>query len=81
MFRIVEMGQPVRGGLAIGVVASLMLARLLTSLSQLLDGIRPTDSPTIIAVSLVMATVAVIACYIPANRAMRVDPMVTLRYE
>jgi putative ABC transport system permease protein len=42
---------------------------------------RPTDSPTIIAVSLVMAVVAVIACYVPASRAMRVDPMVTLRYE
>jgi ABC-type lipoprotein release transport system permease subunit len=59
----------------------LMLARLLTSFSQLLYGVRPTDSPTVIAVSLVMAAVAAIACYIPASRAMRVDPMVTLRYE
>jgi len=83
VFRMV-IGQGLRlavAGLAIGVVASLMLARLLTSFSQLLYGVRPTDSPTVIAVSFVMAAVAAIACYIPASRAMRVDPMVTLRYE
>jgi predicted permease len=68
-------------GLSIGVIAVLVLARLLTSFSQVLYGVRATDSSTIIAVSLVMAAVAAIACYIPASRAMRVDPMVTLRYE
>jgi predicted permease len=68
-------------GLAIGVVAALVLARLMTSFSKLLYGVRPTDSPTIVAVSLVMLAVAVVACLIPASRAMRVDPMVTLRNE
>jgi putative ABC transport system permease protein len=68
-------------GLSIGVVAALVLARLMTSFSQVLYGVRATDSPTIIAVSFVMVAVATIACYIPASRAMRVDPMVTLRYE
>lgn len=68
-------------GLSIGVVAALVLARLMTSFSQVLYGVRATDFPTILAVSLVMVTVATIACYIPASRAMRVDPMVTLRYE
>jgi predicted permease len=68
-------------GLSIGVVAALVLARLLTTFSQVLYGVSATDSPTIIAVSIAMVVVSVIACYIPASRAMRVDPMVTLRYE
>jgi ABC-type antimicrobial peptide transport system permease subunit len=83
VFRMV-IGQGLKlalAGLSIGVVAALVLARLMTSFSQVLYGVRATDFPTIIAVSLVMVTVATIACYIPASRAMRVDPMVTLRYE
>jgi predicted permease len=68
-------------GLSIGAIAVLVLARLLTSFAQVLYGVRATDSPTIIAVSLIMVAVAAIACYIPASRAMRVDPMVTLRCE
>ncbi len=83
VFRMV-IGQGLRlalAGLAIGVVAALVLARLLTSFSRLLFGVRAADFPTIVAVSLVMLEVAAIACFIPAGRAMRVDPMVTLRYE
>ena len=83
VFRMV-IGQGLKmslAGLAIGVVAALVLVRLMTSFSQLLYGVRPTDSPTIVAVSLVMLAVGAIACFIPASRAMRVDPMVTLRYE
>jgi predicted permease len=83
VFRMV-IGQGLRlalAGLVIGVVGALVLARLLTSFSQLLFGVRAADSPTIVGVSLVMLTVAAIACFIPASRAMRVDPMVTLRYE
>jgi ABC-type antimicrobial peptide transport system permease subunit len=83
VFRMV-IGQGLKlalAGLAIGVIAALALARLMTSFSQLLYGVRPTDSPTIIAVLLIMLTVAAIASFIPASRAMRVDPMVTLRYE
>jgi ABC-type lipoprotein release transport system permease subunit len=49
--------------------------------SQLLFGVRAADSPTFVAVSLVMLAIAAIPCFIPAGRAMRVDPMVTLRYE
>jgi predicted permease len=83
VFRMV-IGQGLRlalVGLSIGVVAALVLARLLTSFSQVLYGVRANDFPTMIGVSLTMVAVAIIACYIPASRAMRVDPMVTLRYE
>jgi predicted permease len=68
-------------GLAIGAVAALILTRLLSSFSHLLYGVGSNDPLTFIAVSLLLASVAVLACYIPARRAMRVDPMVALRYE
>lgn len=68
-------------GLTIGATAALILARSLSSFSHLLYGVGPSDPVTFASVSLVLTGVAVLACYIPARRASRVDPMVTLRYE
>ena len=65
-------------GLAIGLAASFGVTRFLSSL---LYGIRPNDPVTLLGVSLGLALVALLACYLPARRAMRVDPMVALRYE
>ena len=68
-------------GLAIGAIAALILTRVLSSFSHLLYGVGAGDPLTFLAVSLVMLVVVVSACYIPARRAMRVDPMTALRYE
>lgn len=67
---------------ALGVVAGLLLAAAVAPLlSGLLFGVRPSDPLTYAAISLVLAAVGVLGCYIPARRAMRVDPMVALKYE
>jgi predicted permease len=68
-------------GLAIGVVAALILTRVLSSFSLLLFGVGASDPVTFITVSVMLLFIAVVACYIPTRRAMRVDPMVALRYE
>lgn len=68
-------------GLAIGAVAALILARLLSSFSHLLYGVGAGDPLTFVAVSLMMTAVVVSACYIPARRAVGVDPMTALRHE
>jgi predicted permease len=68
-------------GIAIGTTASLILGRLLSSFSGLLYGVRSSDPLTLIVVSLALSGTALLACYIPARRATRVDPMVALRCE
>jgi len=65
-------------GIAIGIAGALMLTKFLTSL---LFGVTPTDGVTFVAVSLVFFVIAMLAALIPALRAMRVDPLVALRYE
>jgi predicted permease len=65
-------------GVIIGLAAALVVSRLLSSL---LYGIRPTDPVTYIAVAFLLSVVTLLASYIPARRATKVDPMVALRYE
>ncbi len=65
-------------GVGIGVAAALAATRLVSSM---IFGVTPYDPPTFAVVSGILLAVAVAACYIPARRAMRVDPMVGLRYE
>jgi putative ABC transport system permease protein len=65
-------------GIGIGLAGGLVLTRVL---SALLFGVSHTDVATFVAVSLVLAIVSLVACYIPARRATRVDPLVALRYE
>jgi predicted permease len=65
-------------GIGIGVVAALGLTRLMSSM---LFGVSPTDPLTFVSVAAILVVVALLACYIPARRAMQVDPLVALRYE
>jgi putative ABC transport system permease protein len=65
-------------GLAIGFIAAFGLTRYL---EKLLFSVNPVDPGTFAAVALVLAVVALLACYIPARRTLRVDPMTALRYE
>ncbi|MFI5058853.1 MAG: ABC transporter permease [Candidatus Acidiferrales bacterium] len=65
-------------GLALGIVAALGLMRILSSL---LFGVSAHDPVTFGGVSLVLVTAAILACYIPARRATKVDPIIALRYE
>ncbi len=68
-------------GLAIGAASALILARVLSSFSHLIYGIGVGDPLTFAAVSFLLTCVAILACYIPARRATRVDPMTALRNE
>jgi len=65
-------------GAAIGLACALIVSRFMAGL---LYGVRPTDPPTFIAVTIVLTVVAFAACYFPARRAIHIDPMAALRYE
>jgi ABC-type antimicrobial peptide transport system permease subunit len=65
-------------GIAAGLAGAVAATRLIQSL---LFRVTPTDSVTFIGISVLLALTALVASYVPARRAMRVDPMVALRYE
>jgi putative ABC transport system permease protein len=65
-------------GLAAGIILAIGLTRILRSL---LFGVTSTDPATFLGVIVLLLATALLACYIPARRAARVDPMVALRYE
>ena len=65
-------------GTGVGLVAALLMGRLISSL---LFEVRATDPLTYLSISVLLIATALLACFIPARRATRVDPMVALRYE
>ena len=65
-------------GIALGLGAAFAFTRLMASL---LFGVTPTDAVTLAIVSFTLVSIALIACYLPARRATRVDPLVALREE
>jgi predicted permease len=65
-------------GAAVGLACAAGLSR---SMAGVLYGVRPIDPPTFVAVPVLLITVAVLACYVPARRATRVDPLIALRYQ
>ena len=73
-----EAGRLTAGGLVLGIVCSLAAATLM---SKLLFDVRSWDMPTLAAVAVLLSLAALLASYIPARRASKVDPMVALRYE
>jgi predicted permease len=69
-------------GIAVGLAGAMALSRLVANLTTgLLFEVRPTDPATFAAIALLLVVVALVACYLPARKATRVDPLVTLRHE
>lgn len=68
----------VLGGMAVGIIAAIIAGQLI---SNLLYGVKATDPITFAGTAVILSTVAMLACALPARRAMRVDPMVALRYQ
>jgi putative ABC transport system permease protein len=68
-------------GVALGIACALGLARLVVSMATMLYEVTPFDPASYSATALVLLAVAALACYVPARRAMRVDPIVALRQE
>jgi putative ABC transport system permease protein len=70
--------RPVIAGLLVGIVLAILVAR---AMAKLLLGLAATDPLTYAVVTILLAAAALLASYLPVRRAMRVDPMVALRYE
>jgi ABC-type antimicrobial peptide transport system permease subunit len=70
--------RPVLAGIAVGIAGGLALTRTMQSL---LFQVRPDDPLTLFSVVLLLAAVSLLACWLPARKATRIDPLTALRYE
>jgi len=68
-------------GIALGLGAAYVLTKYLESLTTMLFGVKPTDPLTYAVTAALLIAVSLIACFVPARRATRIDPLVALRYE